>query len=176
MHLLINATTPALWHEVVKDAENSCSVSLKGELEAYLIALLMRYTNKPEILKQVLATAFLRALELREMERNMSLQTVGDHCLLFAGLFPRLALSKNVKLRYFVDLGQSAYSAISKETNDLYSSLALQFVVLMDVLQSIRSDPNLEPLEAYEQWDEIGSQRALKILQSYTNAFPFKKS
>lgn len=174
MHLLTNVTAPALWHEVVKDAENNCSVRLDESLEAYLIGLLMRYTNRPDVLKQVLAIAFLKALELRKVQRTMSLQTVGDQCLLFAGLFPRIALRKNVKLSYFVDLGQSAYSAISKEANDLYGLLALEFVALMDVLQSIRPELDLAPIEAYEQWDELGSQRALKILQSYTQALPIK--
>lgn len=177
MHLLTNVTTPALWQAILKDAESNCSVALQDDLEAYLIALLMRYTNKPEILRQVVAEAFLKALELRSFERNQSLQIVGDQCLIFTGLFPKIAEKRNVKLRYFVGLGQSAYAAISKEANDLYGSLAMQFVVLMDVLQSIRVDLELEPLEAYEQWDELGSQRALKFLQTYAKqSIPIKKS
>lgn len=174
MGLLTSTTSLALWQDVIKHAENRCSVTLEQELEAYLVSLLIRYTNKPEVLKQIVATAFMEALQQRENQRNMSLQYVGDQCLLFAGLFPRIAEKRHVKLSYFIDLGRSSYAAISSKADDLYGSLAIQFVVLMDVLQSIRQYPDLLPLEAYDQWIEVGSQRALKILGEYTSAIPIK--
>jgi hypothetical protein len=173
--LLTNKSSLGLWHEVVQGAEKRCQVALEDKLESYLISLLVQYTNRPEVVRQIFAEAFLKALQLHEIERNSSLQNVGDQCLLFAGLFPHAAKRRQVKISYFVDLGQSAYAGISKRTNDLFSSLALQFVVLMDVLQSIRPTSDLLPLEAYEQWNEVGSQRALKILKEYTNAIPIKK-
>lgn len=177
MTLLTNTTTVVLWQDVIKHAEESCSISLKEELEAYLVSLLIRYTNKPEVAKQILAIAYLEGLQLRLRERSVILQHVGDQCLLFAGLFPRIAEKRHVKIGYFVDLGRGAYSAVSRTTNDLYSSLALQFVTLMDVLQSIPQYPALLPLEAYEQWEEVGSQRALKILQAYSsqNVIPIRR-
>ena len=174
MSLLTQSNALALWQDVVKHAEDRCSIALKEDLEAYLVSLLIRYTNQPDVAKQIFATAFLKALNLRERERIVSLQHVGDQCLLYAGLFPHIAEKKHVKTSYFVDLGRSAYAAISNKTNDLYSSLALQFVVLMDVLQSIRPHSDLLPLEAYEQWNELNSQRALKILQEYTRGMPVK--
>jgi hypothetical protein len=172
MSLVTSQTSLVLWQDVIKHAENRCSISLKEELETYLVSLLIRYTNKPEVAKQIFATAFLEALQLRERERNTSLQHVGDQCLLYAGLFPHAAEKRHVKIGYFVDLGRAAYANVSR--NDLYSSLALQFVVLMDVLQSIPQYSELLPLEAYEQWDDVGSHRALKILQSYTRVGPVK--
>lgn len=175
MSLLTSTTSLVLWQDVVRHAENRCSISLQQELESYLISLLIRYTNKPELSKQIFATVFLKALQTHEAGREISLQHVGDQCLLFTGLFPRIAEKRLVKINYFVNLGRSAYAAISHCTDDLYSSLALQFVVLMDVLQSIRADSQLLPLEAYEQWNELGSKRALQILQEYSKAFPLKK-
>ena len=175
MNILMKDTSIALWHDVVKNAEDNCSIVLKENLEAYLVALLVRYTTRPDIAKQILASAFLEALNMRENQRNASLQLVGDQCLIFAGFFPRLAEKRHVKLNYFVDLGKSAYGTISREADDLYWSLAVQFVGLMDILQSIRQTPDLLPLEAYEQWDAVGSQRALRILRQYTGATPLKK-
>lgn len=174
MNLLTNKSSLILWHEVVRGAEIRCSVALHDELRAYLISLLIRYSNKPEVVKQIFATAFLKAMQSREIERHASLQHVGDQCLIFAGLFPHVAEKRNVKISYFVDLGRSAYSGISRKTNDLFSSLAIQFVVLMDVLQSIRPTPDLLPLEAYDQWNEVGSQRALQLLREYTEGTPIK--
>lgn len=168
MSLLTHNTPDLLWHDLVRYAENRCAVNLKKELEAYLVTLLMRYMNKPEVAKQVFAHAFLEAMSYQRNQREVSLQHVGDQCLLFAGLFPHAAQKKYVNITYFVEMGRTAYSTISHQTNDLYDSLALQFVVLMDVLQSISPHQTLLPLEAYDQWYELGSQRALKILREYS--------
>ncbi|OGT38827.1 MAG: hypothetical protein A3F12_04785 [Gammaproteobacteria bacterium RIFCSPHIGHO2_12_FULL_38_14] len=172
MDLLTSHSSLTLWQEVVKHAEHRCSVLLQKELEAYLVTLLNHYTNKPEILRQVFAMAYLDACHLEENARRTSLQAVGDQCLLFTGLFPHAIQRRMVNISYFVDIGRSAYASISVHGNDLYGSLAIQFIVLMDILQSIRSDHDLLPLEAYEQWQSLGSERALKILKQYTQAIP----
>lgn len=174
-NLLTSPTSLCLWHEVIKHAENRCAVSLKEDLEAYLVSLLMRYINKPEVVKQIFAKTFLEALEAALSQRQVSMQHVGDQCLLFAGLFPRAAEKKHVKINYFVNLGRSAYSVVSTVPDDLFSSLALKFVVLTDVLQSIRQYHDLLPLEAYDQWNELGSQRALKILREFSSGTPLKR-
>jgi hypothetical protein len=174
MNLLTGNTSLMLWHEVITNAEKQCSLTLNQDLEAYLISLLMRYSNKPEIAQRIFAQAFLEAMQQNMNLRNTALQHVGDECLLYAGLFPQQAKRHNVKISYFVDLGRAAYAAISNTANDLYWSLAYSFVMLMDVLQSIRQTPDLLPIEAYEQWDEVGSQHAYKVLQLYTGAIPAK--
>ena len=176
MNIMTRANSLVLWEEVVKEAEKDCAVKLEHELEAYLTSLLFHYTDKPAALSGVLATSFLKALQSTPHQRDYSLQQVGDQCLLLTGLFPRAANRRCVRIRYFVDLGQTAYSAISKANglNGLYRDLSVQFVLLMDILQSIRQFPDLLPLEAYEQWHELGSQRAYRLLQSYTAGIPFK--
>lgn len=175
MALLIGETSVLLWHEVIKSAEHRCSITLNDELEAYLISLLMRYSNKPEVAQQIFAKSYLEALQHHDKQRNISLQHVGDQCLLYAGLFPQQAEKRHVKITYFVDLGRAAYTAISRTANDLYFVLSLQFVALMDVLQSIPEQPVLKPLAAYEQWDQLGSQRAFQLLQAYTKGLPIRK-
>lgn len=176
MGLLTGKTELIIWRDVIRHAEKRCSIVLDEELETYLISLLIRYTNKPEVTKQIIATAFLDALNVHSLqqiaERNVSLQHVGDQCLLFAGLFPRIAEKKQVKLSYFVDIGRSAYAEVSTTAHDLFWSLAYQFVMLTDILQSIRPYSDLLPMEAYEQWNDIGSQRALRLLREYTESFP----
>lgn len=168
MKLLTNKNSLLLWQDVVKEAECRCSIELKGDIESYLVNLLDRYTNQPDVVKQVLATAFLEAQQQSHQSRKNSLQIVGDQCLLFAGLFPQVAGRRLVKISYFVDMGRHAYISVSDCTNDLFSHLAIQFVIMMDVLQSIREYPALLPLEAYEQWRDVGSERALAILKTYT--------
>jgi len=175
MTLLIRQTSLLLWHEVVKTAEGRCSITLNDDIESYLISLLMRYSNKPEVAQQIFAHDYLQALQQRNQLRSTSLQQVGDQCLLYAGLFPGQAEKRHVNITYFVDMGRAAYAAISKTANDFYWILAVEFVALMDVLQSIPEAPVLLPLEAYEQWEKLGSRRALQILQSYSKGLPIRK-
>jgi hypothetical protein len=165
MHVIANDDVTSLWRNTVQEAEHQCAISLKQELEAYLISLLVNYSKRPALAKQVFAFALLEAQASHD---ELALQQTGDQCLLFAGLFPKNVERKLVKISYLVDMGRFAYTTLSHRTDDLFSHLAGQFVTLMDVLQSIRAESTLLPLEAYEQWQELGSQRALRILQSYT--------
>ena len=166
MSLLTSESTELLWQHVLKDAQKDCSVTLENTVESYLISLLIRHTNHPALVGQVFATSLLQALQLNEYQRNYTLQQVGDHCLLYAGLFPEATKRRLVKLNYFVDLGRSAYGRITDKTSHIYHSLALDFVQLMDILQSIRQD-QLMPLEAHEQWRLTGSRRALRMIEQY---------
>lgn len=174
--MLTGQSSVILWQDVIKSAEQRCAITLNADLEVYLVGLLMRYLNKPELAHRIIATAFLQALEAKKQQNRVSLQAVGDECLIFAGLFPQAAERKLIKINYFVDIGRSAYALISATHTDLFGSLALQFVVLMDVLQSIRGS-DLLPHEAFEQWQQVGSQRALKMMQEYASLgiIPIKK-
>lgn len=176
MKIIINSTPVALWYDIIHDAEASCATQLAEELESYLVFLLMRYFDKPEIAKQVIATEFLKGAQMPRAARHTILQGVGDKCLLLTGLFPKVADKRLVKVSYFVNLGQSAYVGISKKRNDLYHLLSHHFVALMDILQSIRcyseQYPDLLPLQAYDLWNETGSQRALSVLKQYTQSAP----
>ena len=93
---------------------------------------------------------------------------VGDECLLFTGFFPLASEKKRVGVDYFIKLGRHAYQAVSHKTNDLYAMLASQFVLLADILQTARNEPDLLPLEAYDRWEKTGSERAYKMLLLYT--------
>ena len=119
MSLLHDATPLALWHHVVQEAEVACSITLKQDIEAYLVFLLMKYTTQPEVLKQIIALEVLESMTLKHQQRAMVLQEVGDKCLLFSGLFPGLAQKRLTKLSYFVRVGQAAYGHISEKKKNL---------------------------------------------------------
>jgi hypothetical protein len=176
MTILTSTTSTALWHDIVHDAEKSCAIVLKEDVESYLVFLLMRYTNQPQLATQVMATEFLQGVKMSASKQEVVMQGVGDKCLLFAGLYPNLAEKRLVKISYFVNIGKTAYITISKKSNDLYGLLSTQFVSLMDVLQSIRlytkHHPDLLPLQAYDLWNETGSQRAFSVLQQFTHGIP----
>jgi len=177
MTILHQSSSIALWHDIVSEAEKVCDIRLKEELESYLVFLMIRYTSTPDVVKQIIAMDFLESVQLSSNMREFALQNVGDKCLLFSGLFPRIAVKRLVKISYFVHLGQSSYATLSKNHDDIYSLLSKQFVTLMDILQSIKHNSHLLPLEAYELWNETGSKRAYEILKNYSvhKDKPFKQ-
>jgi len=175
MQLLHNTTPTALWHDIIHDAMRMCDIHLHEDLASYLVFLMVRYTDRPDIAKSILALDFLSGLDANSRERQRALQEVGDKCLIFSGLFPTLAETKLVRASYFVNLGRSSYANISTD-NDIYEALAEKFVVMMDVLQSIRSYsdefPDLTPLQAFDLWNDTGSKRALSVLKKHTDGTP----
>jgi hypothetical protein len=174
MDLITASSSSILWRDLIKQAEGKCDIVLTDELETYLVSLLARYLTHQGPIRTLFATAFLEAINFQQHERQIALQEIGDQCLIFTGLFAKQVVKRNLKIAYFVEIGRTAYLANSIQDNDLFNVLAMQFVVLMDVLQSTRQYPDLLPLEAYEQWESLGSKRAYKILSDYTKAIPLR--
>ena len=170
--LVLKATQLDQWHTLVNEAQQNADCSLDQELESYLIFLLIRFSTNADMANRYLGLDFLESLQQQGRQRLSNLKDVGDHCLLFSGLFPQIAKRRRVKISYFVDLGRSAYRQLSDQARSsehaLFHELAHRFVLLMDVLLTIRSMDNtktlLEPLQAYELWNDTGSQSAGKIL------------
>ena len=174
--LVIHTSATAEWLSLVNEAESAADLRLDEEMQSYLVFLLMRFTEKPELATSILAVEYLQSMQTLGRVGQDQLRNVGDKCLLYSGLFPKRAERRRVKISYFVDLGRSAYQQLSEQMEHgaatLYNRLADTFVSLMDILQMMRalgSPANqLDPLQAFELWQETGSQSALKILNKRT--------
>lgn len=168
------------WHTLVSDAQHNAGVHLDEELESYLVFMLMRYTDKPEMAASVLALDYLEGAHAIGQVRQDRMRDVGDQCLLYSGLFPERAERRRVKISYYVDLGRSAYhtaaDATHKAIGQLFIDLASQFVIIMDTLQAMRGinaeAPQLAPLVAFELWQDTGSRQARRALDEVTRAQP----
>ncbi len=177
--LLLNPTATAQWHALVNEAQAATDRPLNEELESYLVFTLMRFTSKPELMARIIALDFLESLLETGRIRTERLRDIGDQCLLVSGLFPQRAVKRRVQISYFVNLGRSAYgelataSVISDRVAEMYLSLSEDFIALMDVLQAMRElgdqEPLLEPLQAFELWQDTRSSNALRILRRYTS-------
>lgn len=179
---LINDLQPtAQWQKLVKEAEAQNDIDLDEELESYLVFLLMRYTEKPEMAAKVMALEYLRGMQVGGTHRQVQLRDVGDQCLLYCGLFPRRAERRRVRISYYVEMGRSAYHCVAeashKAMGTMFSHLSERFVELMDTLQAMRTihgnkQEVLDPLRAFEVLADCGSQRARKVLATTTAATP----
>ncbi|MDH5300142.1 MAG: hypothetical protein OEW58_02125 [Gammaproteobacteria bacterium] len=182
--IVVEPTATAGWHSLVHEAEALCEQHLHQESESYLVFLLMRFLQRPEMGSRILATDYLESFLAHGERRKENLREVGDHCLLFSGLFPQIAERRRVKVSYYVNLGRSAYGVLSEEHHaqlaDMYQVLCEEFVPMMDVLQAVRklgqNQPNLNPLAALELWLDTGSRQALDSLGKTTSATPVKGS
>ncbi len=164
--LVLQPTDLAQWHALVAEAQQACDCNLEETLESYLVFLLMRFADRPELARKIMALEFLRAQQANSGQAG-DLRDVGDQCLLFSGLFPQIAEKRMVRVSYFVNIGRSAYdqlsSLVDRQSDRLFSNLADGFVAIMDVLHAMRGlsgDPVLQPLAAAELWADTGSRSA----------------
>ena len=178
--LLLEPGDTAQWHKLVRDAETEYGHTLDEELESYLVFMLMRHTEKRSLAQAAIALQYLTTQELMDSERDGKLRDIGDQCLILSGLFPKRALRRNVRVSYYVEMGQSAYhhlsSTLQHATGELYQQLCESFVTLMDILQTIRgfSTPVLQPIQSLELWSDTGSLAAYRRLT--TDSLPLHES
>ncbi|HKY70170.1 MAG TPA: hypothetical protein VJ205_04670 [Gammaproteobacteria bacterium] len=170
--IIIDPTSTASWYSLLLDAQKASNTSLIEEIESYLVFLLMRFVQKPELASSVLGLEFINALQNLSATRQARLQEVGDKCLLLTGLFPERTQKKQLKMSYFVHLGQIAYRMLSlsepKNLAKLYDNLCVQFVPAMDVLQATRNITFQKAKQFFthlEHWQETGSQQSYQKMQ-----------
>jgi hypothetical protein len=164
--LILEPTPQAQWQSLLHEAQSACHHRLDETLESYLVYLLMRFTDRPECLARVMAEDYLQSQSLHGEQRAERLREVGDHCLLFSGLFPHQAERRLVHISYFVNIGRASYQQLSAGLDrgwaSVYSHLSEAFVVLMDILHAMRGlggEAVLTPIQAMDLWAETGSRR-----------------
>jgi hypothetical protein len=147
-------------------------------MQSYLVFTLMRFAKNNQLNAKALALDYLSSQQLPNKLRNEQLRDIGDQCLLLSGLYPQSAEKRLVSSGYYVDLGRTAYHHISIVTQkgiaELYQQLTESFVLLMDLLQTIRqySMPALQPLAAYDLWAQTGSRAACSKISADATPVP----
>jgi len=164
--LILEPTPQAQWQALVHEAQNACDRQLDESLESYLVFLLMRFADRPECTARIMAEDYLKSQALQGEQRAGQLREVGDHCLLFSGLFPQLAERRLVPVSYFVNIGRASYQQLSagldRGWSTVYKHLYEAFVVLVDILHAMRGlggETVLTPLQAMDLWQDTGSRR-----------------
>lgn len=181
--LILHPNPTAQWHALINDACKNCNKSLHEDIESYLVFLLMRFTNKPDFAKKIVAFDMLESYHQIGNQKRQTLQEVGDNCLIFSGLFPEVAYKRRLKVEYYVNIGKTAYANLSHNFDNsfasLFKNLSKEFTKLMDVLLSMRkinSDEfSIEPILAEEIWAEFQCTSALNQLEKYISTTNFIK-
>ncbi len=167
-NFILDTSEVSQWHALVHEAEQDYGCQLDEAMQSYLVFTLMRFAKDQQLNSKALAIDYLKSHHLPKNIRNEQLRNIGDQCLLVSGLYPRSAEKRQVGVTYYIDLGRSAYHHISTVTQqgiaELYLQLAESFILLMDLLQTIRqySAPALQPMAAMDLWQQTGSRAAYK--------------
>ncbi len=169
--LILEPTSRSQWQVLVQEAQASCDRRLDETLESYLVFLLMRFCDRPLCTSRIIAEDYLNSQACSGKLRIERLRDVGDHCLLFSGMFPQLAERRLVRVSYFVNLGRSSYQQLSDRLDHnwsvVYEHLSRAFVILMDVLHAMRElggESVLTPFQAMDLWQDTGSRRCYEQL------------
>lgn len=140
--LILHPTDLSQWHAFVNEAQASTQLILNENTESYLVFLLMRFSQKSQLMDSILAMDFLHAQHTSSRKQIEFLRDLGDKSLLFCGLFPGMASRRHVSIDYFKDMGRSAYLTLSElqaaDLGVLYSQLSDQFDEMQRVLQAMR--------------------------------------
>jgi len=145
-----------------------------GELTSfYVVNLLTGFLQRPaEEDETPLAFRLAEALEAAGMRQRSSLKQIGDISLFVSGFFADSLTRKLVDVDYYVSIGGTAYTALSRYETDTFSpvfaELAENFVRFVDVLSEVSErascGSNADLLRLYERWLKTGSRRSGQLL------------
>lgn len=144
-----------------------------GELTAfYVVNLLAASLQRPANDDEPLALRLARALDSGGLQQREGLRQVGDASLFISGFFSDSLRRKLVDIDYYVTIGGTAYTALSRVESDSFSpvfaELADKFVGFVDVLSEVSErsacTSNSDLLRLYEKWLKTGSPRSGQLL------------
>ncbi len=141
-NLILHPTDISQWYALVTEAEMASHLNLNENTESYLVFLLQRCAQMPQLADSVVALDFLNAMQGPLKLQVEQLKAVGDKSLLVCGLFPGLAARRHVTLEYYSNMGQAAYLTVSEmqehASAELYLQLSQHFSHLQTILQAMR--------------------------------------
>jgi hypothetical protein len=121
---------------------------------------------------QPLGLRLALALERDGLEQRATLKQIGDLSLFTSGFFSDSLRRKLVDLDYYMHIGGTAYSALSRQEADafapVFAELAGKFVQFVDVLCEVSErsacTSNSDLLRLYERWLKTGSLHSSQLL------------
>jgi hypothetical protein len=126
-------------YELIKRAENTLTVTLEHNIEAYLVHLFAHYLDKPNINTEPLGVKLLSSNMLPTQQRKLVLKEVGDECLLINAM--EWGKPRWPSTTYYADLGATAYmnrAYIVRPPEGLFDDLAYEFETATKILRKCR--------------------------------------
>jgi len=181
------ASLQAFFHESMDSAMAANKVVLDDQTTHYVVNLLTLFSRSEAFFESTTDGPALRPLvgmlasvvdAQTDIERNTTLQRMGDVSLFMAGFFADGLQRAVVDVDYYVYMGGGAYHSLSIHLRDtfrgrafcdVFVELSEKFQNMVDILNEMResartmTDENL--LRTYELWRKTGSRRAARLLR-----------
>jgi hypothetical protein len=145
-----------------------------GELTSfYVVNLLTGFLQRPaEEDETPLALRLAEALDAAGVRQRANLKHIGDFSLFISGFFADSLTRKLVDVDYYVSIGGTAYTALSRYEAEpfspVFAELAENFVQFVDVLSEVSARAsccsNADLLRLYDRWVKTGSRRSGQLL------------
>jgi hypothetical protein len=126
-------------YQLIKEAEQSLTINLAHNVEAYVVHLFAHFLDKPTINTEPLGIKLMACSQLPITQRKQVLKEVGDECLLIN------AMEWNKRRwpsdRYYSELGQAAYVSRAyavRPVEDVFDDLAVEFDSATKILRKCR--------------------------------------
>lgn len=175
----LHLPSTAGWRALLTHAQFAAGVNLMPAIEEHLVALLVRYVGSGADAGDVpsVEMAARQGHTGRGDAVDQGAGSMGDQCLLSAGLFPERVVNEGLSLSHFVRAGRDAYrDYATRHDSGLHGVLAQHFVAAMDVLQTLRAlqagTPCIDGVSAYALWHELGSAHGWHVLRKLTSSLP----
>lgn len=184
------------FRQSLKEALVERKIETYPHVEAYLVDLLNHYLITTNLFdeedpsgkktRETLAEMMLKAVNSPHRQRYDLLKKLGDSALYISGFFADSFQRKVIDVDYYMDMGASAYSSLSKEMNEdsfakMYMEIAQKFNVFVDVFM-LMSRKTMTPdqdniLRLMDVHAKTGSTLAQDLLAEkgiYTGSYQLK--
>jgi hypothetical protein len=126
-------------YELIKEAEQSLTINLAHNVEAYVVHLFAHFLDKPTVNTEPLGIKLMSCSQLPITQRKHILKEVGDECLLINAMEwnKRRWPSDN----YYAEIGQAAYVSRAyavRPIEDVFDDLAIEFDSATKILRKCR--------------------------------------
>lgn len=126
-------------YELIKEAEQSLTINLAHNVEAYVVHLFAHFLDKPQVNTEPLGIKLMASANLPVTQRKVLLKEVGDECLLIHAMEwnKRRWPSNN----YYAEIGQAAYlnrAYVQLPVEDVFDDLAVNFDSASRILRKCR--------------------------------------
>jgi hypothetical protein len=103
--------------------------------------------------------------------KRRALKEIGDTSLFVSGFFPDSFNRGSVDVEYYMQVGGTAYAALSRHSSELapvFAELATKFPGLVDILSEVSErtacSSARDLLRMYERWLKTGSRHSAQVL------------
>jgi hypothetical protein len=169
-------STHEFFHQVLRSALSTHSLTLRETTEFYLVNLLSE-SRETAALDEPLSLKLAEAEQAAGPERVRLLKEIGDTALYVCGFFAESLSRRLVSVEFYMALGGAAYGhlastgrTVSELLRAVFDELACKFPRIVELLTDARSQLCIQSsanvLRLYEQWLHTRSEHLARRLRA----------